>query len=143
MKSQLTSLSKWLLDSLAIVVIAGCGILLLPVVTGWLSGISLRVGRTMFWLHFIILSEFLPHVIVGSFQGFIAGWVIQHRRLTLLVAPALLCAVFYLLFISFGSVPYTYSWGRSWWDFIVVSNSLVLVVSAALSGFFMLRCRRC
>jgi len=136
------STRDWLIDSAIVIVLTCISVWLLPTVTVWFAGLSLRLGRTLFWVHFITLGHLLPHAFVGSLLGLSAAWLIRHQKLSLALLPAALHSSVYSLFSVFG--PVKYPWGQSTkWDFIIVGSWFLLIVTALLCARVVLRHRHC
>jgi hypothetical protein len=138
MKSSCTR--DWLIDFAIIMVLAGVAVYALPLLAALFLTVSSHLGRTLFWVHSIALGDLLPHFIVGSLLGLATARFIRHQTLWLALMPAVLFCLVYVLYFCFGSVPYP--WGKSWQDFVIVSNWLLLVAAALLCARVVLKHRR-
>jgi len=135
-----SSTRDWLIDSVVIIGLAAASVYLLPLVTALFGILSIRLGRTLFWVHSIILCDFLPHIIVGAMLGIIAAWLVRHRKLSVVLLPSVFFVVFDSLYSVFGAV--TYPWGKVWWfDLAFVGDWLLLMIASFLCGRFVLRRR--
>ncbi|MGA9451380.1 MAG: hypothetical protein WBW41_08565, partial [Verrucomicrobiia bacterium] len=97
-----SSIKDWLIDSVIILGLAGTAVFLLPLVSALFGILDVRLGRTLFWVHSTILGDFLPHIIVGALLGTVAGWLVRHRKLSLVLLPSVLFVVFDSLYSVFG-----------------------------------------
>ncbi len=135
-----SSTRDWLIDSVIIMILAGIAVFMLPLLSAWFSALSLRLGRTLFWVHSIALDDLLPHVMVGSLLGLATAWLIRHPKLWLAILPTALLCLFYGLYFSFGSTPYP--WGHSRFDFVMIGSWMLLVAAALFSGRVVLKRRQ-
>ena len=133
------STKDWLIDSLVVVCLTSVAVFLLPLVSAWFVGISLHLGRTLFWVHSIALGDFLPHIIIGCMLGLVTAWFIRHRALSVALLPAVLLCIFYVLYFSFGPEPY--SWGQSRHDFVIICSWLLLIIAALFCARLVLQRR--
>jgi hypothetical protein len=133
-------IKDWLIDSAIIAVFAGVAVLALPLFAALFVTLSLQLGRTLFWVHSIALGDFLPHIIVGSLLGFATARFIRHGKLWLALMPAFLFCLVYGFYFCFGSTPYP--WGKTWLDFVIISNWFLLVAAALLCARMVLKRRR-
>ena len=129
----------WLIDSLIVVCLTGIAVFLLPLVSAWFVGISLHLGRTLYWVHSIALGDLLPHIIIGCLLGLVTAWLIRHRTLSVASLPAVLFCIFYGLYFSFGPEPY--SWGQSRRDSVLVCSWLLLIIASLFCARFILQRR--
>jgi len=136
-----SSIRDWLIDSVLIAGLTGVAILFEPWLAAWFIRISLHLGRTLFWIHSTVLGDFLPHIIVGALLGTAAAWLVRHRKLSLVLLPAVLFSVIYFLYSVFGSEPYP--WGGVFWlDAVIVGDWLLLVITSFICARFVLRRRQ-
>ena len=136
-----SSTRDWLIDSVIIICLAAASVYLLPLVSALFGILSVRLGRTLFWVQSTVLCDFLPHIIIGALLGVIASWLVRHRKLLLLLLPSVLFVAFYFLYSVFGAVPYP--WGQVWWlDLRFVGDWLLLMMASFICGRFVLRKRQ-
>jgi hypothetical protein len=136
-----SSIRDWLIDSVVIAGLTVVAIFFLPLLSACFGLISLYLGRTLFWVHFTVLDEFLPHIIVGALLGSVTAWLVRHRSLSLAVLPSVLFSLFYFLNSVFGAEPY--SWGRVFWlDSIFAGDWLIMVIASIICAGFVLRRRQ-
>ena len=129
----------WLMDSLIVSCLTGIAIYLLPVVSAWFVAISLRLGRSLFWVHSIALGDLLPHIIVGGVLGLLTAWLIRRRALSVALLPAVLLCTFYGLYFSLGSYPHSWGYGRH--DLVLVCSWLLLIIASLFCARFVLQRR--
>ena len=136
-----SSIGDWLIDSVIIIGLAAASVYLLPLLSALFGILSVRIGRTLFWVQSTILCDFLPHIIVGASLGTVAGWLVRHRKLSIASLPSVLFVAFYFLYSSFG--PYPYPWGQVFWlDLRLVGDWLLLLVASFVCARFVLRRRQ-
>ena len=141
MRFMKTSNTKdWVIDSLIIACLVSITAFFLPLVSAWFATISLHLGRTLFWLHLIVLGDLLPHIIIGCLLGLATAWLIRHRKLSIAMLPSVLFCIFYFCYLSFGTEPYY--WGRViWLDLVILSDWCLLLVTTFVSAQFVLKKR--
>jgi len=136
-----SSVRDWLIDSVIIIGLAAASVYLFPLLSALFGILSVHLGRTLFWVHSIMLGDFLPHIIVGALLGIIAAWLVRHRKLLLVLLPSVVFVVFYFLYSVFGAVPYP--WGQVLWlDLVWVGDWLLLMIASFICGRFVLRRRQ-
>jgi hypothetical protein len=126
-----TNTRDWLIDSVAVLVLAVSGVYLVPLLSAWFAALSLYLDEPIIWPVIIV-----PHIIVGSLQGIAAACLIRHRKLFVALLPAILFCVYYVLLYCF-----LYRWGRSWLDIVIICSWLLLMAASFLSAPFILRRR--
>jgi hypothetical protein len=134
-----TSTKNCLIDSLIVGCLTCVAVFVLPLVSAWFVTISLHLGRTLFWVHSIALSDLLPHAIIGCLLGLVTALLVRHRKLSVALLPAVLICIFYVFYLSFGSDPY--HWGQSWHDFVLVGSWLLLIVVSLFCARFVFQRR--
>lgn len=137
---KIANIKNWVIDSLIIGSLAWITTFILPLVSAGFTVISLHIGRTLFWVHSILLGDWLPHIIVGCLLGLVAGRLIRHRKLSIAMLPSVLYCIFFFCDMSFGAEPYP--WGQViWLDLVIVSEWLLLLAASLVCARIVLKKR--
>jgi len=89
----------WLVDSTPIIVLGGIIVFVQPFLFFWFSRVSLRLGCTLFWVHFVMLDHLLPNILTGYLLGLAAGLLIRHRKPSIALLPSVVFSAFYPFYL--------------------------------------------
>ena len=130
-----TKVKNNLIDAFVVIGVTCISIYLLPAVAALFVLLSLKLGRTLFFVHHFILCDFLPHITIGLLQGAITARFVRNRHLFLATLPAISLVAFYAIYFSFWGLL-SFVW---WYKVVIILSWLLLIISAFLSARWVLK----